>query len=326
VSSQVEFNRPVPERGESRGRIRAEIWILLALSLGRSGVYSIVNLIAMLTDNVALADQVTALNPSRSPRPYLDLTYQLLGIFFALAPVVLALYLLTIRPCARPLRETLGLDWKRSAAFPDRHPARAPFARGRRISTAAPRRIFSDLGWGLGLALAVGVPGLLFYALGRLFGITVQVQASALNELWWTIPVLILSAAQNGILEEFIVVGYLYERTRDLGWGSSSAGRLSSEQGAPEARRERLSKPPALGVDWRFLLASAALRGSYHLYQGIGPFFGNFAMGLLFAWWFTSRWGRHRVLPLVIAHTLLDVVAFVGYALAPPALLRLLGF
>jgi len=127
------------------------------------------------------------------------------------------------------------------------------------------------------------------------------VQASALGTLWWTIPVLILSALQNGVLEEFIVVGYLYERTRDLGWSQR-------------------------GADWRFLLASATLRGSYHLYQGIGPFFGNFAMGLLFAWWFQSRWGRHRVMALVIAHTLLDVVAFVGYALAPPALLRLLGF
>ncbi len=38
-------------------------------------------------------------------------------------------------------------------------------------------------------------------------------------------------------------------------------------------------------------------------------------MGVVFSWFYTSRWGRHRVMPLVIAHTLLDVVAFVGYAL-----------
>jgi len=62
------------------------------------------------------------------------------------------------------------------------------------------------------------------------------------------------------------------------------------------------------------------------LYQGIGPFIGNFAMGLLFAWWFRSKWGKRRVWPLVIAHTLLDIVAFVGYTLAPAGLLRLLGF
>jgi len=280
---------------ESRPRIRGEIWILLALSLGRSGVYSVVNLIAMLTDNVALADQVTALNPSRSPRPYLDLTYQLLGIFFALAPVLLALYLLTMRPNARPLSETLGLDWACRSSVEDLQ-----------SSVSKPRlryrRIFRDFKWGILLALAVGVPGLAFYAIGRALGITVQVQASALEPHWWVIPVLILSAFQNGALEEFIVVGYLFERTRVLGW--SSGGKL----------------------DWRFLLASATLRGSYHLYQGIGPFIGNFAMGLLFAWWFQSRFGRHRVWPLVIAHTLLDIVAFVGYALAPAGLLRLLGF
>jgi len=265
--------------GESRGRIKAEIWILLALSLGRSGVYSIVNLIAMLTDNVALADQVTALNPSRSPRPYLDLTYQLLSIFFAVVPVILVLYFLTVRHNTRPLQETLGLDWR-----------------------VQPRRIGLDLRWGLGLFFAVGIPGLAFYGIGRALGITVQVQASALNPHWWAIPVLILSALQNGLLEEFIVVGYLFERTRDLGWSLGDR------------------------CDWRFFLASSLLRGSYHLYQGIGPFFGNVAMGLLFAWWFQSKWGSRRVLPLVIAHTLLDVVAFVGYALAPAFLLRLLGF
>jgi membrane protease YdiL (CAAX protease family) len=62
--------------------------------------------------------------------------------------------------------------------------------------------------------------------------------------------------------------------------------------------------PAAIGL-------SALLRGSYHLYQGIGGFVGNVAMGLLFGWLY-RRWGR--VTPLVVAHTLLDVGAFVGYA------------
>ena len=61
------------------------------------------------------------------------------------------------------------------------------------------------------------------------------------------------------------------------------------------------------------LLAAAVLRGSYHLYQGIGPFFGNVVMGVVFAWCF-RRWGR--VLPLVVAHTMIDIVSFVGYPLA----------
>ena len=66
-----------------------------------------------------------------------------------------------------------------------------------------------------------------------------------------------------------------------------------------------------LGWSWeRYVIVAALLRGSYHLYQGYGPFVGNAVMGVVFAL-FYRRTGR--VLPLVVAHTLLDVVAFVGY-------------
>ena len=34
-------------------------------------------------------------------------------------------------------------------------------------------------------------------------------------------------------------------------------------------------------------------------------------MGALFGWWFTRT---NRVLPLVIAHSVIDIVSFVGYA------------
>ncbi|GAA4957356.1 hypothetical protein GCM10023238_25050 [Streptomyces heliomycini] len=43
------------------------------------------------------------------------------------------------------------------------------------------------------------------------------------------------------------------------------------------------------------------LRGSYHLYQGIGGFIGNMVMGVVFVYLY-RRWGR--VGPLVVAHTL----------------------
>ena len=39
---------------------------------------------------------------------------------------------------------------------------------------------------------------------------------------------------------------------------------------------------------------------------------GNMAMGVLFGWLFL-RWGR--VMPLIVAHALIDIVAFLGYAL-----------
>lgn len=57
---------------------------------------------------------------------------------------------------------------------------------------------------------------------------------------------------------------------------------------------------------------SALIRGAYHLYQGFGGFLGNLVMGLVFGLVY-RRTGR--VGPLIVAHTLLDVVAFVGYAL-----------
>lgn len=258
---------PRPLTPRERRRVGAEIWIVLGLSLGRSGVYAVVNIIARLTAETPLGAQSATLNASQSPRPWLDLTYQLLSIVFALAPVALALYLLT-EGGRRTLR-SIGFD------------------------RARPWR---DTGWGFALAAAIGVPGLAFYALGRALGITVEVQASALNAAWWTVPVLVLAALQNGLLEEVVAVAYLQARTADLGWGRV-----------------------------RFVVWSSLLRGSYHLYQGFGPFLGNVVMGVVFSWFYTSRWGRRRVLPLVVAHTILDVVAFVGYALLPLGWKQALG-
>jgi membrane protease YdiL (CAAX protease family) len=254
---------PVSERAWRR-RLTAEIWIVLGLSLGKSGVYALVTIVARLTEGTPLAQQSATLNASRSPRPYLDLTYQLLAFGFALVPVALALYLLSAN--GRSAVRRIGLDGSR--------PGR-------------------DLGVGVGLAALIGLPGLALYAAGRAVGITVEVQAAALDAAWWTVPVLVLSALQNALLEEVIVVGYLMERLRELRW-----------------------RTPAI------LVTSALLRGSYHLYQGIGPFIGNVVMGLVFAEYYRRR---RRTMPLVVAHTVLDVVAFVGYALIPVAWREALG-
>jgi membrane protease YdiL (CAAX protease family) len=254
---------PVSERAWRR-RLTAEIWIVLGLSLGKSGVYALVTIVARLTEGTPLAQQSATLNASRSPRPYLDLTYQLLSFGFALVPVALALYLLSAN--GRSAVRRIGLDGAR--------PGR-------------------DLGVGVGLAALIGLPGLALYVAGRAVGITVEVQAAALDAAWWTVPVLVLSALQNALLEEVIVVGYLMERLRELRW-----------------------RTPAI------LVTSALLRGSYHLYQGIGPFVGNVVMGLVFAEYYRRK---RRTMPLVVAHTVLDVVAFVGYALIPVTWREALG-
>ena len=136
------------------------------------------------------------------------------------------------------------------------------------------------------IAACIGIPGLGLYLGARALGLNTQVQASALADNWWTIPVLVLSAAQNAVLEEVIMIGFLFTRLRQLNW-------------------------PIVGV----IAFSAVIRGSYHLYQGFGGFVGNMIMGVVFGLIYL-RW--KRVGPLVVAHTLLDVVAFVGYALVAP--------
>jgi len=250
--------------GPARRRLRAEVWIVLGLSLGQSGVYAVVNIIARLTAEAPLRQQSTALNPSRSPRPYLDLTYQLLNIGFALVPVALALFLLS-EP-GRRATARIGLTFSRP---------------------------WRDLAVGIGLAALIGVPGLGLYALGRALGITVEVQAATLDQYWWTVPVLILAALKNAVLEEVIAAGYLIERLEQLGWRPATV-----------------------------VAASSLLRGSYHLYQGIGPGLANVAMGVVFAEYYRRR---RRTMPLVVAHTLIDVVAFVGYSLLPESVLATLG-
>lgn len=255
------------EDRHARRMLGVEVWIVLGLSLGKSGVYAVVNLLAMLTAETSLGSHTTSINTSQSARPYLDLAYQILSLFFALMPVVLALYLMSMQ--GRGVLRRIGLD----AAQPVR-----------------------DVGLGFGLAALIGVPGLALYAFGRANGITVEVQASALDSFWWTVPILILAALKNGVLEEVLVIGYLHDRLRRLGWGT-----------------------------WQIVAASSLLRGSYHAYQGFGPFIGNVAMGVVFCLFYESKWGRRRVMPLIIAHTILDIVAFVGYALLPQAWLRALG-
>ena len=108
--------------------------------------------------------------------------------------------------------------------------------------------------------------------------------ASPLDAAWWTVPLLLLAAVRAGLTEEVIFIAYLFDRLRRLGWSW-----------------------------WAIILSTAALRGAYHAYQGVGAIVGNFVMGVVFGWCY-RRWGR--VMPLVIAHTLLDIVAFVGYPLA----------
>lgn len=142
----------------------------------------------------------------------------------------------------------------------------------------------ADLLGALGLAALIGLPGLALYQIARILGMNASVEPAELYDTWWRIPVLLLTAFANGWAEEVVVVGFLLTRLREL----------------------RVS--PAVAV-----VISSVLRGLYHLYQGFGAGLGNLAMGLVFG---TVYVRTGRLWPLVIAHALIDGVAFVGYALA----------
>jgi len=230
-----------------------EIFVVFAVSLGASGLNALIELIGSLTARQSLRQQHALLVGSLAQgRPLLDLILQLLSVAEGLAPVALVFYLLA-RSGETP--SDMGLD----ASQP-----------------------FQDAGWGALLAAVIGGSGLALYLTAFHLGISLTVVPENLPAVWWRIPVLVLNAAQDGILEEVLVVGYLLRRLDQLGW-----------------------------TPWRAIAFSAVLRGSYHLYQGFGGFLGNAVMGVIFGYLY-RRWGR--VTPLIVAHTLIDTVAFVGYA------------
>jgi membrane protease YdiL (CAAX protease family) len=234
-------------------RIKLELAIVLALSLGASAIYSLISIVARLTDETSLAQQTATINRQLSDRQWLDFSYQFFGIALGLAPVALVLYLLWEKK--KSPFDLIGLNLN--------EPGR-------------------DIWRGTWIAALIGIPGLGLYLVSRQLGLSAEVIPAAVGEYWWTVPMLLFAAVRASLLEEVIVVGYFFNRLSRLGFSIKSQ-----------------------------VLLSALLRGSYHLYQGFGGFIGNVLMGLLFGYLY-QRWGR--VMPLVVAHFVLDAAIFVGYA------------
>jgi uncharacterized protein len=226
-------------------RLRTEILLVIAVTFGISGVRALLRLTDALINPRPLDEQQITLNQTLSHSPWIDLGLQLASAATLFAYGALAVFLLAGEVRVRR---------------PDRR----------------------DLGWGLGLAAAIGIPGLAFYATAVHLGLSREVIPTTLTHPWTEVPVLLVWSLANAFGEEVVVVMYLLTRLRQLGWGLPAA-----------------------------LAASSVLRGSYHLYQGISAGFGNILMGLLYGWFY---WRTGRIWPLVIAHFLIDAVAFVGYA------------
>ena len=242
-------------------RIRSEIVVVLLLSYGMSALYSLVGIANRLSQPTPLSQQTATLNRPLATQELFDLLYQLLGVASGLAPVALVLWL--VWRDSTPRLGAIGLGWTGGFTWPKL---------GREIAS------------GFGLAALIGIPGIGVYLAARALDLGVTVVPTALDAHWWTIPVLVLWALRAGLGEEIIVVGYLFDRLKAIGW-----------------------------TPWVIVGVAALLRGTYHLYQGFGGFAGNIAMGLIFgAVYLRTR----RLAPLIVAHVLIDITAFVGYPLA----------
>ena len=174
----------------TRPRLGLEVLIVLAISLGQSGVYSVLRIIERMTRGVQLNQQTSTLNSSVTPdRPWLDLAYQLVGIAFALVPALLVLYLLSLTD--RPATRRIGFDLTRPGF---------------------------DAWFGTVIAACIGIPGLGLYlgrqgARGEHPGAGIGSHRPLVDH-----PGAGAGRRQNAVLEEVVMIGYLFTRLGQLRW------------------------------------------------------------------------------------------------------------
>ena len=181
-------------------RLRAEVLIVLGLSLGQSAVYAIVTLIERYMAKPSIGQQTTTLNPSRSTHQLHRPDVPDPHIVFALVPVALALYLLSSHGAVVEVRRwastrTDGRWWRDVARLRPRRghrPARpGPVRRGPRDRPVGARQHLRPSRCVVGRRDPARLRG------------------------------------RGGLLEEVIVVGYLVTRLREMRW-SLGRRRLAS--------------------------------------------------------------------------------------------------
>ena len=168
----------------------AEVGLVMVLSLLRSAVFALTDLINDALQDVPLSKQATApiIGSAYRDHPWLDLITLLLEIAFAVAPVWLVIHL--AHRDGETVRD-LGLG---------RGSARVDALRG------------------VGVAAVIGGAGLGLYLIAHALNGSLTVVPENLSPHWWRIPVLLLDALHSGLVEEIVMIGWLLRRLGQLGW------------------------------------------------------------------------------------------------------------
>ena len=183
---------PLPDPAQRRA-IGIELVLVFAVTLGMSGLTSLLSLLDALLQPKPLGDQSVAINAPQAHVGLLDMAVQLAGVLRLVAWGAVGLFLL----------------WRGGIAL-----------RQVGVDRARPGR---DAAGGAGLAALIGIPGLGLYLVAHALGLSLTVQPSTLDDTWWRAPVLVLSAFGNSFAEEALVVAYLLTRLRQLGWTENRA-------------------------------------------------------------------------------------------------------
>src|SRR3546814_7558013 len=112
----------------TRVRLRWEIALVLALSVGQSALYSVLSLVRASLRTTPVGQQQTQLNPARDAEAAWDALYRFLNIAFSLAIVAFVVYLLW-EPGRNALHR-LGLDLRRFGSAVGRRSEERRFGKG----------------------------------------------------------------------------------------------------------------------------------------------------------------------------------------------------
>ncbi|MEO9239284.1 MAG: CPBP family intramembrane glutamate endopeptidase, partial [Jatrophihabitantaceae bacterium] len=134
-----------------------EVLLVLGVSLGTSALYSLINFADIQTRG-GFHNATATLNPSESPRAWVDLSYQLAGLVNGIVPAFLALLLLSRLPGLPGFG--IGLDRLRLKL---------------KLETLQ----------GLGIAALIGIPGLGLLLLARHLGLNAQLDVSSIADIWY---------------------------------------------------------------------------------------------------------------------------------------------